>query len=300
MHPPHAPRHVPAPPAGVTQPYHRLCDATPHFPTFPRAPVSSPPPLLPGLLALTLAVACPHAPLAAQTPVSPAPAQPPTQTTAERQRAEEDRIHNDWANLHRYQQANAALPAPAPGEDRVVFLGNSITEGWARYFPTEFPGKPYVNRGIGGQTTPQLLVRFRQDVIALKPKVVVILAGTNDIAGNTGPSTLEMIEDNLSSMAELARANGIRVVLSSVLPVYDYPWRPGLQPAPKIVALNAWMRDYAAAHGCVYLDYHSAMADERQGMRRELASDGVHPTEAGYRVMAPLAERAIAAALAQR
>jgi lysophospholipase L1-like esterase len=138
-----------------------------------------------------------------------------------------------------------------------------------------------------------MLVRFRQDVIALKPAVVVILAGTNDIAGNTGPSTLEMIEDNLASMSELAQANGIKVVLASVLPVYDYPWKPGLEPAQKIITLNTWIRQYAAAHGAVYLDYHSAMADARQGMRKELSSDGVHPNEAGYRVMAPLAEAAI-------
>jgi len=145
-----------------------------------------------------------------------------------------------------------------------------------------------------------MLVRFRQDVIALKPAVVVILAGTNDIAGNTGPSTVEMIEDNLASMAELARANGIAVVLSSVLPVFDYPWRPGLEPAPKIVALNSWMKQYATTHGAVYLDYHSAMADERQGMKSDLASDGVHPNEAGYRIMAPLAEQAIAEALRRK
>jgi lysophospholipase L1-like esterase len=189
------------------------------------------------------------------------------------------------------------LPPPAPGERRVVFMGNSITDSWARYFPQMFPGKPYVGRGISAQTTPQMLVRFRQDVVALRPAVVVILAGTNDIAGNTGPSTLEMIEDNLMSMTELARANGIRVVLSSVLPVYDYPWRPGLQPAPKIVALNAWMKAYAARAGVVYLDYFSAMADERQGLKGDLTRDGVHPTEAGYRVMAPLAEKAIAEAL---
>jgi lysophospholipase L1-like esterase len=142
-----------------------------------------------------------------------------------------------------------------------------------------------------------MLVRFRQDVVALKPAVVVILGGTNDIAGNTGPSTLEMIEDNLASMTELAQANGIRVVLSSVLPVFDYPWKPGLEPAPKIVALNAWIKDYAAKRGAVYLDYHSAMADQRQGMRPELSEDGVHPNEAGYRIMAPLAERAIAEAM---
>jgi lysophospholipase L1-like esterase len=209
----------------------------------------------------------------------------------------DERVRNDWAELRRYRQANAELPPPAPGERRVVLMGNSITDVWARYFPAMFPGKPYVGRGIGGQTTPQMLVRFRQDVIALKPAVVVILAGTNDIAGNTGPSTLEMIEDNLMSMTELAQANGIRVVLSSVLPVYDYPWRPGLEPAPKIVALNAWMKAYAARVGAVYLDYHTAMADERGGLRRELGDDGVHPNEAGYRVMAPLAEQAIAEAL---
>ena len=211
-----------------------------------------------------------------------------------------DRLQTDWAYLQRYRSENAALGPPRPGENRVVFMGNSITEGWAKYFRTMFAGKPYVGRGIGGQTTPQMLVRFRQDVIALKPAVVVILAGTNDIAGNTGPSTVEMIEDNLASMAELARANGIEVVLSSVLPVYDYPWRRGLEPAPKIVALNAWMKQYAATHGAVYLDYHSAMADERQGMKPELASDGVHPNEAGYRLMAPLVERAIAEALRRK
>ncbi|HEY7235675.1 MAG TPA: SGNH/GDSL hydrolase family protein [Gemmatimonadaceae bacterium] len=211
----------------------------------------------------------------------------------------EERLRNDWANLSRYRDSNAVLPAPKAGENRVVFLGNSITEGWAKFFAAQFPGKPYVNRGIGGQTTPQMLVRFRQDVIALKPKVVVILAGTNDIAGNTGPSTLEMIEDNLAGMTELANANRIRVVLCSVLPVYDYPWRPGLQPAPKIVALNAWMRHYADSTGNVYVDYHGAMADARQGMKEGLASDGVHPNEAGYRVMVPLVERGIATALSR-
>lgn len=182
----------------------------------------------------------------------------------------------------------------------MVFYGNSITEAWAPHFATLFPDRPYVGRGISGQTTPQMLVRFRQDVIALQPAVVVILAGTNDIAGNTGPSTLAMIGDNLVSMVELARANGIRVVLSSVLPAYDYPWRPGLEPAAKITALNAWMRHYASAHDVVYLDYHTAMADERQGLRAALTDDGVHPNAAGYRVMAPLAERAIADALSRR
>lgn len=226
-----------------------------------------------------------------------APPQPTAEEIAKRRIAQDEKILNDWPNLQKYREANAKLSPPVKNENRVVFIGNSITEGWAPYFATMFPGKPYIGRGIGGQTTPQLLVRFRQDVIALKPKVVVILAGTNDIAGNTGPSTIEMIEDNLASMAELASANGVRVVLSSVLPVYDYPWKPGLEPAPKIIALNQWMKDYASKHGAVYLDYHSAMSDARGGMRAELSHDGVHPNEAGYRVMAPLAEGAIAEAL---
>ncbi len=213
---------------------------------------------------------------------------------------QDDRLRDDWASLARYSAANAQLAPPQPGEQRVVFYGNSITDGWARYFDTMFPNKPYVGRGISGQTTPQMLVRFRQDVIGLEPAVVVILAGTNDIAGNTGPSTQAMIQNNLISMVELAEANGIRVVLSSVLPAYDYRWRPGLEPAPKIVALNAWMRDYASTHDVVYLDYHSAMADERQGLGPELSEDGVHPNEAGYRIMAPLAERAIAEALGRQ
>jgi lysophospholipase L1-like esterase len=228
------------------------------------------------------------------------PAPPTAEEIAKRQKAQDEQLHNDWANLQRYREANAKLSSPVKNENRVVFLGNSITAGWTPYFATMFPGKPYIGRGIGGQTTPQMLVRFRQDVIDLKPTVVVILAGTNDIAGNTGPSTIEMIEDNLASMAELAKANGIRVVLSSVLPVYDYPWKPGLEPAPKIIALNKWMKEYARAHGAVYLDYHSAMADSRGGMRSELANDGVHPNETGYRIMAPLAEEAIQKALRGR
>jgi lysophospholipase L1-like esterase len=203
----------------------------------------------------------------------------------------------DWANLARYRPANAELKTVAPGENRVVFMGNSITEGWAPRFDSLFPGKPYIGRGISGQTTPQMLVRFRQDVIALNPKVVVILGGTNDIAGNTGPSTLEMIEDNLASMTELAMANGIKVVLVSVLPAFDYRWKPGVEPAPKIVALNAWMKQYAAKAGAVYLDLHTPMADERQGLKASLSGDGVHPNAAGYALMSPLTERAIADAL---
>ena len=212
---------------------------------------------------------------------------------AERRRAEDERARNDWANLGRYRTENAKLGAPAAGEKRVVFYGNSITEGWARWFPVMFPGKPYVGRGIGGQTTPQMLVRFRQDVVSLKPAVVVILAGTNDIAGNTGPSSLEMIQDNLAGMTEIARANGIRVVLCSVLPVYDYPWKPGLEPGPMIVRLDEWIRRYALSVGEVYVDYHSVMKDGRGGLPVELAQDGVHPTEAGYRVMAKAVEGGI-------
>lgn len=206
----------------------------------------------------------------------------------------------DWANLTRYREENAKLGLPSPGESRVVFMGNSITEGWGNIHPAFFSGKPYINRGIGGQTTPQMLLRFRADVIDLKPAVVVILAGTNDIAGNTGPSTLKMIADNIFSMAELAKAHGIKVVLSSVLPVYDYPWKPGLQPVDKIMRLNNQIKEYAERNGCIYLDYFSSMADERKGLKATYSADGVHPNEAGYRVMAPLAEKAIAKALHQK
>lgn len=203
----------------------------------------------------------------------------------------------DWPALAKYQKANADLGAPKPGERRVVFMGNSITEGWAPLFGSLFPGKPYIGRGISGQTTPQMLLRFRQDVIALQPKAVVILGGTNDIAGNTGSSTLEMIEDNVASMTELAKANDIRVVLVSVLPAAEYPWARGRDPAPKIIALNNWIKEYSARAGVVYLDLHSAMADANGGMRPELSRDGVHPNEAGYALMAKVTEPAIENAL---
>ncbi len=254
-------------------------------------------PTLVRLCAVTLlAVAC--TPLAAVVP-STLPASFPDPAMA-RQRAADSAFRNDYASFAHYRDVNAELAAPAAGERRVVFMGNSITEGWVRYFPTMFPGKPYIGRGIGGQTTPQMLVRFHADVVALKPAVVVILGGTNDIAGNTGPSTPEMIEQNLMAMTEVAQANGIRVVLSSVLPVFDYPWKRGLVPAPKIVALNAWMKAYAARVGAVYLDYHTAMRDERDGLRAGLGDDGVHPNEAGYRIMAGLAESAITDALSRK
>ena len=218
-------------------------------------------------------------------------------SAADQAKARDSVFHSDWANFARYRDANRQLPAPAPGEKRVVFMGNSITDGWVQHWPAMFAGKPYVGRGIGGQTTPQMLVRFHADVVALKPSVVVILAGTNDIAGNTGPSTNQMIQQNLQAMTEIAQANGIRVVLSSILPVFDYPWRRGLQPAPRIVAINAWLRAYAARVGATYLDYHGAMSDARQGLRAGLGDDGVHPNEAGYRIMATLANEAIATAL---
>lgn len=205
----------------------------------------------------------------------------------------------DWAQLGHFDAANKELPDAKTNENRVVFMGNSITIGWSHHQPEFFEGKPYVNRGISGQTTPQMLVRFRQDVIDLKPKVVVILAGTNDIAGNTGPSTLQMIADNILSMAELAEANGIKVVLCSVLPAYDYPWRKGLMPNEKIPALNTMIKSYVNSKGLVYLDYFSAMTDGKNGLREDLGSDGVHPNKKGYELMAPLAEKAIAKALSK-
>lgn len=203
----------------------------------------------------------------------------------------------DWPELNRYRSANAQLETPKPNENRVVFMGNSITEGWHYLFPNFFKENNYINRGIGGQTTPQMLLRFRQDVVDLRPKVVVILAGTNDIAGNTGPSTIKMIADNIFSMAEIATANNINVVISSVLPVYDYSWRPGLKPADKIVSLNAMLKLYCEENGHVYLDYFSAMSDERNGLIEEYGYDGVHPNEKGYKVMESLVKPAINKAL---
>ncbi len=207
----------------------------------------------------------------------------------------------DWAQLGRYRAENAALAAPAAGEQRVVFFGDSITEGWGKWNTVVFfPGKPYVNRGISGQTTPQMLVRFAQDVVHLHPAAVLILAGTNDIAGNTGPSTPEMIEDNYRSMAAIAKENGIKVIFASITPAYNYPWRLEIQAVPATIhELNKWLKEFCAAQGLVYLDYYSAMADEKGAMKPGLAADGVHPTAAGYAIMAPLAESAIAKALAK-
>ncbi len=250
-----------------------------------------------GALLLTALLALPCRAIAQ----NPAQATQPAKADHQARRlAAAEKTLADWPNLGRYREANSELGPPKPGERRVVFFGNSITEAWAPSFPTQFPGKPYVGRGISGQTTPQMLVRFRQDVIDLHPAAVVILAGTNDIAGNTGPSTLEMIEDNLRSMVDLAHENGITVVLCSVLPAYAYPWRPDVRPAPSIVALNGWLKGYARKRDLVYVDYWGAMADERKGLRGELSADGVHPNEAGYRLMADLVEPAIAKALGRR
>lgn len=206
---------------------------------------------------------------------------------------------NDFAQLARYREANAALVAPKAGERRVIFFGDSITDGW--HLDQYFPGKGYINRGISGQTTSQMLLRFHQDVIGLRPDVVVILAGTNDIAGNSGPISLPDIEANFTSMAELARANGVKMIVSSVTPVHNYT--PQAQnfffqrdPA-KILALNGWLKDYCAKNGLIYLDYFSAMVDDRGLLRENLATDGLHPVDAGYRIMATLAEDAVQRAL---
>ena len=205
-------------------------------------------------------------------------------------------MRTDWADLGHYREANAKVAPLGRLEERVVFLGDSITEFWPGVAPF-FPGKPYLNRGIGGQTTPQMLVRFLPDVVNLTPRVVVILAGTNDIAGNTGPFTPEMTEANLASMIELAKVNGIRVVLAAIPPAAAFWWNPQMEPAGAIVAMNARIRLLAARTGCVYLDDWTPLSDARKGMKMQLSDDGVHPNAAGYAVMAPLAAQAIAQAL---
>jgi len=233
-------------------------------------------------------------------------ADPCADTKAQLTRAE-NRL-KDWPALARYHDANSQLAQPATNEARVVFMGDSITDSWDDpKFGGFFPGKAYVDRGISGQTTPQMLVRFRADVIALRPRVVVILAGTNDLAGNTGPATLEAIQDNLMSMAELAKSNSIKVVFASILPVSDYEQRDGKpivqtvrRPPEKIKALNDWMRSYASKNKLTYLDYYSAMMDEKGFLKDELSEDGLHPNAKGYAVMAPLAEAAISAVLKKK
>ncbi len=229
--------------------------------------------------------------------------QSPANDSLEAMRQQLDQLRQrsrDWPQLNRYRDANAKVPVTGKSENRVVFMGDSITDGWklAEYFPRQ----PYINRGISGQTTPQMLIRFRPDVIALKPKVVVILAGTNDIAGNTGPMTLEMIADNYASMADLARANGIKVVFASVLPIHDYgKTKVSERRSPEqILKLNEWLKSYCRANGHTYLDYFSRMVDEKGMLKVELANDGLHPNAEGYKVMAPLVETAIQQALKKK
>jgi lysophospholipase L1-like esterase len=216
---------------------------------------------------------------------------------------------DDWPMLSRYRDANAAVAPPAAGEGRVVFMGDSITDSWDDpKFGGFFPGKPYINRGISGQTTPQMLLRMRADVLAHKPKAMVLLAGTNDISGNTGVMTLEQIQGNIETMAELCKLHGIKLVLASILPVSNYHSKPedwrGPQtyrrPLEKIRAMNDWMKTYAAANGHVYLDYWTATVDAQGMLKTELSADDLHPNAAGYALMAPLAEAAIAKALAAR
>ncbi|HDS1138140.1 TPA: SGNH/GDSL hydrolase family protein [Stenotrophomonas maltophilia] len=254
-----------------------------------------------GLAALALGIALAAHGSAADAPaINPLLLEPVERLRPDQVRFMQQRLA-DWPELQRYRDANARLPAAVAGQPRVVFFGDSITEGWGREGSAAFfPGNGWLNRGISGQTTAQMLVRFPQDVLALKPQVVVILAGTNDIAGNTGPATQAMIEDNLHAMVDLARAHGIRVVLASVLPVSDYPWLPGTSPAPRVRALNMALKRYADAQQLVYLDYYTPMANAAGGLDPQLADDGVHPTAKGYAVMAPLAEAAVNRALQQK
>src|ERR1700722_18268350 len=239
----------------------------------------------------------------AQTPTQT----PPADNTCDCAKlASAQKTLQDWPNIARHPDPNTAVQPPAKTEKRVVFMGDSITDGWTRpEYGGFFPGKPYIDPGIRGQTTPQMLIRFRPDVIALQPKVVVILAGTNDIAGNTGPMTVEEIEGNFKTMEELAKVNGIRVVMASVMPVSDYGhdneghsinMTKGRPPA-SILVLNAWIKKYVEEHHEIYLDYFAAMVDDKGFLKADLSEDGLHPNLAGYQVMAPLAEAAIAKAL---
>lgn len=202
----------------------------------------------------------------------------------------------DWANLKQFQEDNKALETVS-NEGRIVFMGNSITIGWINTRPDFFTENSFVNRGISGQTTPQMLLRFRQDVLSLNPAAVVILAGINDIAGNTGPSTIEMICNNIFSMAELAEAHDIKVILCSVLPAIDFPWNKGTEPAEKVIELNGHLESYAFEHNHVYVDYFTPMANKENGLKKGLGDDGIHPNTAGYMIMEPIIKEAIAFSL---
>ncbi|WP_339648474.1 SGNH/GDSL hydrolase family protein [uncultured Salegentibacter sp.] len=201
-------------------------------------------------------------------------------------------MEQDWANLKKYKTENEKLIATKNYPD-VVFMGNSITEGWVNAQPQFFEKNNFVGRGISGQTTPQMLIRFMPDVVALNPKAVVILAGTNDIAGNTGFSSVEMITNNIKAMAQLAQANNIKVILASILPVYDYPWRPGLEPVQKIAEINTWLAKFAGENNHTYLDLFTPLKDKKEGLPKQYSEDGVHPNLAGYKVMAPLTKETI-------
>ena len=206
----------------------------------------------------------------------------------------EENKNLDWPNLSRYQDENRLVGLPEKGKQRVVFMGDSITEEWSNLYPDYFDTKGYINRGIGGQTTPQMLIRFKPDVIDLEPDIVVILAGTNDIAGNTGPSNVKMITDNIFSMAELARAHQIKVVLSSILPVFEYEWAKEIKDVPATIdTVNDELKKYVNDHGLVYLDYFSSMVDERKGLNKDYTYDGVHPNQDGYILMSSLAEKVL-------
>ena len=207
-------------------------------------------------------------------------------------------MSQDWANLKKYSADNELLKSE-PSENTVVFMGNSITEGWVNASPEFFTDNNYIGRGISGQTTPQMLIRFMPDVLDLHPKAVIILAGTNDIAGNTGFSSVKMITDNIKAMAQLAVANDIEVILCSVLPVYEYPWRKSVKPIEKISEINQWLKEYALENGHIYLDYYSEMVDKKKGLKKEFSEDGVHPNHQGYSVMEPLVKTAIQKALNQ-
>jgi lysophospholipase L1-like esterase len=248
----------------------------------------------------TMAGATQTAPATSSSPApvsampAPAPPSPENQLTTLQARM------LDWAQLNRFKAQDAALAPPADGERRVVFFGDSITELWGRRWNDSFPGKPYVNRGISGQTSPQMVLRFHQDVVNLHPSVVVILAGTNDIAEKTGPMTPEMTLDDFRAMVEMARANGIKAVVGSIPPSDDFYWNKGLQPASKIRALNQRLEAYCKSERIVWVDYYTPLADENGAMKPGMSLDGTHPTPAGYAIMTPLAEAGIQKALANK